>query len=155
MTVRSVLRGAAIAGISVLALAACAPQSGERVSANQAGVAQTVSFGTVTGARNVIVEGGKGSELAGAVVGGVAGAALGNQVGRGVGQDVATVVGGTAGVVAGQSAGRAAASANSIEWQVRLDNGQTIAVIQAQPTFAVGQRVQVISGGGQTRLAAA
>ena len=138
------------------ALAACAPQySADRVGANQAMTAQTVSYGTVTSARNVIVEGGQGSQLAGAVLGGVAGAALGNQVGGGTGQDIATVVGGTAGVVAGQQAGRAAASANSVEWTVRLENGQSLAIIQSDPVFAIGQRVRVISGGGQTRVAPA
>jgi outer membrane lipoprotein SlyB len=146
------LRGAAALGL-VAALAACAPQfSADTVGANQAMTAQTVSFGTVTSARNVVVQGGQGSQLAGAVLGGVAGAALGNQVGRGTGQDVATVVGGTAGVVAGQQAGRAAASANSIEWTVQLDNGQSIAVIQSEPVFSIGQHVRVTSGGGQTRL---
>ena len=82
----------------VAALAACAPQySADRVGAGSAQTAQTVSFGTVTSARNVVVEGGQGSQLAGAVLGGVAGAALGNQVGRGTGQDIATVVGGPPG----------------------------------------------------------
>ena len=38
---------------------------------------------------------------------------------------------------------------------MRLENGGTIAVIQAEPVFAIGQRVQVITGGGTTRLAAA
>jgi outer membrane lipoprotein SlyB len=149
------LKGAA-ALTFVAALAACAPQySADRVGAGQAMTAQTVSFGTVTSARNVVVEGGQGSQLAGAVLGGVAGAALGNQVGRGTGQDIATVVGGTAGVVAGQQAGRAAASVNSIEWTVQLDNGQSIAVIQSDPVFSIGQRVRVTSGGGQTRLSPA
>jgi outer membrane lipoprotein SlyB len=140
----------------VVALAACAPQhSSDRVSAGQAQIAQSVSFGTVASARNVVVEGGTGSQLVGGVLGGVAGAALGNQVGGGLGQDVATAVGATAGAAAGQSAGRAGASQNSIEWTVRLENGQSIAVIQSDPVFSIGQRVQVISGGGQTRLAPA
>ena len=154
------MNGSAVIKASVLVLAAglaaCAPQySADRVSAGQAQSAQTVSFGTVVSARNVVVQGGQGSQLAGAVLGGVAGAALGNQVGKGTGQDVATAVGATAGVVAGQSAGRAAASQNAIEWTVRLESGQTIAVVQSEPVFSIGQRVQVISGGGQTRLAPA
>ena len=56
---------------------------------------------------------------------------------------------------AGLQAGKAAGSRQSIEWTVRLDNGGSIAVVQGEPTFAVGQRVQVITGGGQTRLAPA
>ena len=95
------------------------------MSANQAMTAQSVQFGTVTSARNVVVQGGQGSQLAGAVLGGVAGAALGNQVGRRHRPGHRHRVGGTAGVVAGQQAGRAAASPNSIEWTVRLDSGQT------------------------------
>lgn len=147
------LRGAAALGL-VATLAACVPQqNADVVSANQAMTAQTVRLGTVTGARNVVVQGGQGSQVAGAVVGGIAGAALGNQVGGGLGQDIATGVGATAGVVAGQQAGRAAASSNSIEWFVDLDSGGTVSVIQTSPSFSVGQRVRVISGGGSTRLA--
>jgi outer membrane lipoprotein SlyB len=149
------LKGAA-ALVLVAGLAACtAPTGGDVITANQAQAAQSVQYGTVVSARNVVVQGGGGEQLLGAVVGGVAGAALGNEVGRGTGQDVATVLGGTAGVAAGQAAGRAAGSRNSIEWTVQLESGQTIAVVQASPTFSIGQRVQVISGGGTTRLAAA
>jgi outer membrane lipoprotein SlyB len=149
------LRGTAALALAA-ALAACAPQqSGDVLASNQALTAQEVQFGTVTGARNVTLSGGQGSQLAGAVVGGVAGAALGHEVGRGTGQDVATALGATAGVVAGQAAGRAAASAQSIEWFVRLDSGRNLAVIQGEPVFSVGQRVRVITGGGQTRLAPA
>ena len=89
------------------------------------------------------------------MLGGLAGAALGHQVGGGTGQVIATGVGGTAGAAAGLQAGRAVAERQSIEWTVRLESGETIAVIQGEPAFAVGQRVQVITGGGQTRLAPA
>lgn len=140
----------------VAGLAACAgPQGGDIVTAGQAQSAQSVQFGTVTSARNVTVQGGEGGQLVGAILGGVAGAALGHEVGGGTGRDVATAVGATTGVVAGQAAGRAAGTQNSIEWTVRLDNGQYVAVVQSSPTFSVGQRVQVISGGGSTRLAPA
>jgi outer membrane lipoprotein SlyB len=52
-------------------------------------------------------------------------------------------------------AGKAAGTRQSIEWTVRLENGGSIAVVQGEPTFAIGQRVQVITGGGTTRLAPA
>ena len=68
---------------------------------------------------------------------------------------VATGVGATAGAAAGLQAGRAAGGHASIEWTVRLESGQTITVVQASPTFSVGQRVQVIGGGTNTRLAPA
>lgn len=149
------LRSAAALGL-VAALAACQPNpTANTVNASQAQTAQSVQMGTVTSARNVQVQRTGGNEILGGVVGGIAGAALGNQVGKGVGQDVATGVGAAAGVAAGTSAARAAGTANSIEWFVRLDSGSDISVIQSDPVFSIGQRVRVISGGGQTRLAPA
>jgi len=151
----ALLKGAVALGL-VASVAACQPNPNANiVNANQANVAQTVQFGSVTGARTVQVQRTGGNELLGGVIGGIAGAALGNTVGKGTGQDVATGVGAAAGIAAGSAAGRAAGTANSIEWFVRLDNGTNISVIQSEPAFATGQRVQVISGGGQTRLAPA
>jgi outer membrane lipoprotein SlyB len=150
------LRGTMMAVLGAAALAACAPQQNANVlPGNQAMTASTVSYGTVTASRVVQLQGGQGSQAAGAVLGGLAGAALGQNVGKGTGQVVATGVGATAGAAAGLQAGKAAAGRQSIEWTVRLDNGGTIAVVQGEPTFAIGQRVQVITGGGQTRLAPA
>jgi outer membrane lipoprotein SlyB len=147
------LRGAA-ALVFVAALAACAPQQNANVLAgNQALTASTVAYGTVVSSRVVTLQGGQGGQAAGAVLGGLAGAALGQEVGGGTGQVIATGVGATAGAAAGLQAGKAAGSRQSIEWTVRLENGGSIAVIQGEPTFAIGQRVQVITGGGQTRLA--
>jgi outer membrane lipoprotein SlyB len=148
------IRGLALAAGAV-ALAACTQPSGDVVSANQAQSAQSVQFGTVISARNVTVQGGQGAQAAGAIVGGIAGAALGQNVGRGTGQVLATGAGATAGAAAGLQAGKAAAGHQSVEWTVRLESGQTITVIQASPAFSVGQRVQVIGGGTNTRLAAA
>jgi outer membrane lipoprotein SlyB len=150
------LRGTAIAAVGVLALAACTPQQNASVlPANQALTASTVSYGTIVSSRAVRLQGNQGSQAAGAVLGGLAGAALGQEVGGGTGQVIATGVGATAGAAAGLQAGRTVAGRDSIEWTVRMDNGATITVIQGEPAFAVGQRVQVITGGGQTRLAPA
>jgi outer membrane lipoprotein SlyB len=152
----SVLKGTAVAALGALLLVGCAPQQSANVlPANQALTASTVSYGTVVSSRVVQLQGGQGSQAAGAVLGGLAGAALGQQVGGGTGKVVATGVGATAGAAAGLQAGKAAAGRQSIEWTVRMDNGATITVVQGEPTFAVGQRVQVITGGGQTRLAPA
>lgn len=147
---------AAAAVVFVAALAACTPQQNANVlPGNQALTASTVSFGTIVSSRAVQLQGGQGSQAAGAVLGGLAGAALGQEVGGGTGKVIATGVGATAGAAAGLQAGKTVAGRQSIEWTVRMDNGSTIAVIQGEPVFAVGQRVQVITGGGQTRLAAA
>jgi outer membrane lipoprotein SlyB len=150
------LRGTVVAVLGAAALVACAPQQNADVLAgNRAMTASTVSYGTVTASRVVQLQGGQGGQAAGAVLGGLAGAALGQNVGKGTGQVVATGVGATAGAAAGLQAGKAAGARQSIEWTVQLDNGGSIAVVQGEPTFAIGQRVQVITGGGQTRLAPA
>ena len=148
---------AAVALSLALPLAACAPpQSGNVVNANQAQVAQRVSLGTIVGVQQVAVQGGnRGAELAGAAAGGAIGVAAGNQIGDGEGRDAARVLGGVVGAVAGNRAAGNVTTQQSLEWTVQLDNGQTISVIQREPTFARGQRVQVIEGaGGLTRLAA-
>ena len=147
-----------LAAALTLALAACAPpQSGSLVDANQSQVAQRVTLGTVVAFRQVLVRGGRpGAELAGTLGGGAIGVAAGNQIGDGEGRDIARAIGGIVGATAGNRAAAGATSQQSFEWTVRLDNGATIAVIQQEPTFARGQRVQVIEGaGGLTRLAPA
>ena len=77
---------------------------------------------------------------------------LGNQVGGGLGKDIATGVGATAGAAAGNRVAAEAGRQQSIEWFVKTDHGQTISVIQASPTFANGQRVQIVQSGSSTRL---
>lgn len=149
------LKGVTLAVLGAAALAACTQPSGNVVGANQAQVAQSVQYGTVVSSRNVRVQGNQGAQAAGAVVGGLAGAVLGQNIGGGTGKVIATGAGATAGAAAGLAAGRAGAGHTSIEWTVRLESGQTISVIQASPTFAVGQRVQVVGGGTNTRLVAA
>ena len=149
--------GRTAAAALALPLAACAPpQSGTVVNADQAQVAQSVSLGTVVGVRQVAVQGtNPGGEIAGTVGGAVVGGAIGNQIGDGEGREIARAVGAVAGAAAGNRAARTVTTQQSLEWLVRLDDGRTIAVIQAQPTFFQGQRVQVIQGrGGLTRLAA-
>jgi outer membrane lipoprotein SlyB len=150
------LRTTAVAALAALPLMACqmGPTSGTTVSASQQQTAQTVIMGTITGSRQVTVEanrGGVGAVL-GTVAGGVAGAALGQQVGGGTGKVVATGVGATAGAALGNAAAANAQRTTSTEWFVRTDGGQNLSVVQTQPVFAVGQRVQVVQGGGQTRL---
>jgi outer membrane lipoprotein SlyB len=147
----------AIAAPAALMLAACTPpNSGNLVDANQAQRAQTVNFGTVVSVQSVNVQGGNNAaNVTGTIVGGIAGAALGNQVGGGLGRDLATGAGAVAGAAAGNAITNSATTVQSFEWTIRLESGQTISVIQASPTFSVGQRVQVIQSGSNTRLAAA
>ena len=152
----STLKITLTAAAAALALAACTPQQNANVlPGNQALTASTVSFGTIVSSRAVRLQGSQGAQAAGAVLGGLAGGALGREVGGGTGRVIATGVGATAGAAAGLQAGRAGAGRDSLEWTVQMDNGSTIAVIQGEPVFGIGQRVQVITGGGTTRLAPA
>lgn len=143
--------------LAAVSLAACnPPNSGDRVSASQAQAAQSVAFGTVIAARPVTVAGGNApASVVGTIAGGVAGGLLGNQIGGGTGKVIATGVGATAGAAAGNRVANAATQQASTEYTIRTDGGQTVAVIQASPSFGIGERVQVISGRGTTRLAPA
>ena len=151
----NILRGLALSAVAALALTACAsPNSGNVVSANQAQMAQSVNMGTITGSRPVTVQGGNTTgEVVGTLAGGLAGGLLGNEFGKGTGNVLMTGVGATAGAAAGNAVAGSATQQASTEWFVRLDSGQNISVIQATPSFATGQRVQVVqSGNGTTRL---
>ena len=149
-----IFRGAALAAVASIGLAACAPQQSASVyGSNQALSASRVEYGTITGSRQVELRDiGQGDEILGALAGGVLGAVVGQQVGGGTGKVIATGVGATAGAAAGQRAGKYVGRAQSYEWFVRTDNGNEISVVQGEPTFSVGQRVRIVSDGGQTRL---
>jgi outer membrane lipoprotein SlyB len=138
------------------ALAACTPTTtGNVVSSGQTQAAQSVSFGTIVDARPVTVQanpGGPGAVTA-TLAGGLAGGLIGNEIGGGRGQDIATVVGATAGAAAGNRLANQAGTQQSTEWFVRLESGRTISVIQSEPAFSIGQRVQVVqNASGVTRL---
>ncbi len=145
------------AGLVLVAtgLMACNPQeTGNVVNARQAQTAQTVFYGTIVGAQPVTVQGGNATaEVVGTLAGGLLGGLAGNEVGKGTGRDIATAVGATAGAAAGNRIAGAATTVQATEWTVSLESGSTISVIQADPVFQMGQRVQVVqSGDGTTRL---
>jgi outer membrane lipoprotein SlyB len=148
------VRKAALLATASLALMACnPPTSGNVVNARQSQTAQTVTFGTIIGAQPVAVQGGnQTAEVVGTIAGGLLGGLAGNQVGGGTGRVITTGVGATAGAAAGNRIAGAATTVQSTEWLVRTDGGRTISVIQAEPAFSIGQRVQVVQSGGVTRL---
>jgi outer membrane lipoprotein SlyB len=141
-------------GIAALALGACAPQqTGTLVSASDAQTAGIVNMGTITGSRAVTISGERTAGTAvGTIAGGVIGGLIGDEIGKGLGNDLATAAGVTLGAAAGSRIANEAAQTQSIEWFVKLDNGQTISVIQSDPVFSNGQRVQVIQNGSSTRI---
>ncbi|KRH78662.1 outer membrane lipoprotein pcp precursor [Ferrovum sp. JA12] len=113
---------------------------------------QSVRLGTVESVRNVRIQSDQPG-IVGVLGGGVAGAALGSTVGGGNGNAAATVLGALAGAVAGNSVENNVETKDGVEVTVRLDSGYVIAVTQgADEAFKVGERVQILGGGGATRV---
>ena len=126
-------RWLAIAAVvtSMAVLGGCANRSASSgvYSYDQAQREQIVRTGTVTGVRPIVIQNDKSSGVGmlagGAILGALAGNAVENQVGKNSGYEIT----------------------------VRLDNGETRVVAQeADVPVSVGQRVQVISGSGPTRV---
>lgn len=141
--------------ILVPLLAGCADQlSGDVYTREEARQPMQVSYGTVTAVRPVALEGerdvlGHGS---GAIIGGIAG----HTVGSGSGQDIATAVGAVAGGVVGGMTQERVTRAQGAEIIIQPDHGAPVAVIQEVQDlreFVPGQRVRLISGSGNTRVA--
>lgn len=89
---------------------------------------------------------GQGSGL-GAVGGGVVGGLLGNQVGGGHGKDAMTVVGAVGGAFAGNEIEKRTKSTKSYAITVRLDNGSSRVVNEAdEPRWRSGDKVKIVNG---------
>ena len=141
------------AGLMAAGLGGCASGLGPQdYSRGQVRQAMEVQDGEVVSVSDVQIEGtnsGIGT-LGGAVVGGVAGSELGG--GRG------SIIGGALGAVLGGVGGHAIEQNVTKQpgWQitVHLNRGGKIAVTQAAKgrPFYPGERVQVLSGGGATRV---
>lgn len=99
--------------------------------------------GTVEAVR-VVQEQGAGTGI-GAVGGAVAGGLLGHQVGGGNGKKALTVLGAVGGALAGHEIEKRARASTSYDVVVRLEDGSTRTVRQAEPP-AVGTRVQLEGG---------
>ena len=147
-------RAAAGALIAALLVGGCAQGlGGSTYSRTEARRAMTVQFGTIEAVRGVLLEGTKTpiGSVAGAAVGGIAG----NTIGGGRGQAVATVIGAVAGGLAGSAVEESATRTQGVELTVRLDDGQFLAVVQADEGegFRAGERVRVLRDAGTTRVA--
>lgn len=147
------LRAVAVASAALLVLGGCARGlGGGDYARTEARRAMTVQFGSVESVRAVRLEGTKSpvGSVAGAAVGGIAG----SSVGGGRGAAVATVIGAVAGGVAGSAIEEGATRSNGVEVTVRLDNGQYLAVVQADggEQFRPGERVRVLRDAGTTRV---
>lgn len=142
-------------GLSVSVLAGCAnPNASSSVyTYGQAQREQIVRTGTIVAMRPITIQNDRTSG-AGLVAGGVLGGVAGSGVGRGSGNALATVGGAILGAVAGNAIENQVGRTSGFEITVRLDNGETRVIAQeADQPLGVGQRVQVISGAGPTRVA--
>lgn len=147
------LRAFIIALFATAVLAGCASsRSGNVYTRDQARHEMTVRTGVVESVREVALEGTKSGvgSMGGAAVGGVAG----SSVGGGKGQIVGAILGAVAGGVAGHALEEGATRKQAMEITVRLDSGQSIAIVQeGDPAeFRSGDRVRVLSGRGETRV---
>lgn len=154
---RRIGRGLAVAALAgtMAVLAGCANQSASSgvYTYGQAQREQIVRTGTVTGVRNIVIQSDQSSGV-GVVGGGAMGGVLGNAVGGGSGRAIATVGGALLGALIGNTVENQVARSSGYEITVRMDNGETRVIAQeADVPISVGQRVQVISGGGPTRVA--
>ena len=145
--------GVVILTIALLAGGCASTLSGESYSRDEARKPQKVEIGTVEFVRPVVIEGTKTpiGAGAGAIVGGIAG----STVGGGKGSDIAAVLGSVAGGVAGAAAEEQMTKRQGVEITVRLETGKVVAIVQeATPdeTFAVGERVRVLTISGTTRV---
>lgn len=117
--------------------------------------AEFVDYGTIIEMRPVTMQrDGNGDQVIGAVTGGLVGAVIGHQFGSGTGKDLMTGAGAIAGAMVGSKVAAQAQTQTytSSAWTVRLDNGQTMTVIQASNAFRVGQRVSVVHRNGEVYL---
>lgn len=136
----------------LLPLGACETAPGGSVSTRDANTVQSVYFGTITALNAVDIR--PGSTRVGAITGAIIGGAVGSTVGN---STAANVAAGAAGAAAGGAAGSAAQGAsrrNGIEFTIRLDNGDTVAVVQQGNIndYRVGDRVRVTGNADSARV---
>lgn len=130
--------------------------SGDTYDGYQAGVVQNVSFGTITNVRQVTIQDDSSNAPVGALAGAVVGGVLGNAIGQGTGRGIATVGGAVAGGLAGNAIQNQVGKTKGMELEIRLDNGQTIAVVQKyNANFRNGARVRITQTGGQAKVSLA
>lgn len=142
-----------VIGLSLSVLAGCATQSSSSTvyRAEDAQREQTVRMATVEAVRKVMIQ--RDSKGLGIIGGAAVGGLAGSTIGGGRGQDIATVLGAIGGLVAGQAIEEQANQREGLEITVKYDSGEMRVIVQeADVDLRPGDRVQVISGGGKTRV---
>lgn len=143
-----------IVGLSLSVLAGCATKSSSSAvyRSEDAQREQIVRMATVEAVRKVMIQ--RDSKGLGIIGGAAVGGLAGSTIGGGRGQDIATVLGAIGGLVAGQAIEEQANQREGLEITVKYDSGDMRVIVQeADVDVRPGDRVQVISGGGRTRVA--
>lgn len=145
----------AVALLLVAGLAACAPaNTNTTYSSADVGRTASVTYGQIVSMRGVNVQGGQTGvgTLGGAALGGVAGSFIG---GGGRMNALGAIGGAIVGGIAGTAVENSASSGNAVEFIIREDSGNTIAVVQTnEENFRPGDRV-ILTRGARTRIARA
>jgi outer membrane lipoprotein SlyB len=126
--------------------------SGNVYSRDQARTSHSVNYGTLLRVDLVTIEGTQSG--AGTLAGGAMGGALGNAVGGGSGRTIATVGGAILGGIAGAAVEKGVTTAQGVELEVELDNGEILVVVQENDApYKVGDRVRILrDASGTTRV---
>lgn len=142
------------ASLAILTLAGCANQTASSgvYSYDQAQRQQNVVFGTIVALRPVTIQTDKSSGV-GMVAGSALGGVAANTIGGGTGKTLATIGGALLGGLAGNAVENQMTKTKGVEITVKLDSGATRVIAQADDqALSTGQRVQIISGSGKTRV---
>jgi outer membrane lipoprotein SlyB len=146
---------AALASSVVVTGCAYNSSSPDVYTASQAQREQTVRMGTVNSVRGVKISSNNGQPSGlGAIGGGALGAVAGSTLGGGTGSILTGIVGGIAGALAGNAVENGASVRDGLEITVMLDNGDMRAITQSATgeAFMAGERVRLLSNGGETRV---
>lgn len=133
-------------------LGGCAATGGRSYSKDEARQVQTVQRGVIVKLQEVNIEEDPGA--VGVGLGGVAGGVIGSTMGKGSGRVLATVGGAVLGAALGALGEKALRTEKAYEFEIRLDNGSTVSIVQAiDDTFHAGDRVRVLySSGNRARV---
>lgn len=123
------------------------PSRGTLVDRSRVGRSMNVETGDIIAVRDTVVSGQAG--VIGTTGGGLVGHAAGSGVGHGTGSALAGAGGAVVGAIVGSAVEEAATRRAAQEIQVKLSNGEIVAVVQEskEGIFSVGEHVQVLSGG--------
>jgi outer membrane lipoprotein SlyB len=135
-------------GVSLFCSSCTLPSRGTLVDRSRVGRSMNVTTGDVVGVRDMVVSGDTGP--IGTVGGGLVGHAAASGVGQGTGSLIAAAGGAVVGAIGGSAIEEAARRKEAQEIQVKLSNGDLVAVVQETKDggpFVVGDHVQVLNGG--------